>query len=291
MADSKKMLYPAQETSEVQKRSPVIELVLAGQPKRSKKSKLSEVSPALVQATKIITNAKYSAAIVPPQKLEIFDAQSQGITLKDFISQNPDIMCAINGGFFDSVSGANGAGKIPTGLVISGGSWLWHSATDVSLGCDPSREQFMKKAAKESQWYNVFFIPLDRKGGFISSSAEFDDIFRGTDYADIYLALEAGPLLVTNGALASVQYNQRSSADSPLPRTAIGVNKDGDIIIFCTKEDMTYQEVAERMQKLGAVQAMGLDGGPSSGFSSPGRPDAATGWNETLLNTIFYAKP
>ncbi len=237
---------------------------------------------------KIVTNPIYSAAIVPPSKLELFTAPPAGTTLSGFMAAHPGMPCAVNGGFFDLLPGA---GMVPTGLVISGGTCWWPSSLQVAEGQDKRRLMHADKAKRESQWSQVFFISLERDCGFISSVMEFDSRFRQTDYSDLYLAIEAGPRLISNGLLAPDEFGRLGSANTSLQRTAIGVKENGEVILFCSKVPLTFPQVAEQLLAMGAVDAMALDGGPSSGFEAGGKPSAQAGQNTSPLNTILFTLP
>ena len=86
-------------------------------------------------------------------------------------------------------------------------------------------------------------------------------------------AIGAGPRLVKNGNLAVTGKEEEFPRDITIgraPRTAVGITKDGHIILFVVDGrrtsciGMTLQELAQFMQELGAVDAMNFDGGGSS---------------------------
>lgn len=87
------------------------------------------------------------------------------------------------------------------------------------------------------------------------------------------LVLSAGPLLVENGkrnVRTSAEQIPRDISYGRAPRTAIGVKKDGTVILFVTdgrssnSAGMTLDELARYMIKLGAWTALNFDGGGSS---------------------------
>lgn len=237
---------------------------------------------------KIVTNSIYSAAIVPPSKLELFTAPPAGTTLAGFMAAHPGTPCAINGGFFDILPNDE---MVSTGLVIAQGTCWWPSSLQVAAAQDERRLAYADKAKRESKWTQVFFISLERDCGFIAPVTEFDARFRQTDYSDLYLAIEAGPRLIRNGLLTPEEFGALGSANTSLQRTAIGVKENGDVILFCAKEPLTYQQVAEHLLAMGAADAMALDGGPSSGFEAGGKPAAKAGQNASQLNTILFTLP
>ena len=96
----------------------------------------------------------------------------------------------------------------------------------------------------------------------------------GSEKADeAELVLGAGPSLVTNGKADVRSAEENIAGDiarGRAPRTAIGVKKDGTVILLVvdgrsrSSAGMSLQELADYMVKLGAVQALNFDGGGSS---------------------------
>ncbi len=96
-------------------------------------------------------------------------------------------------------------------------------------------------------------------------STELDD-------QNIIHSLANGPLLVTKGCktLPIRREGLESGLWSRNPRTAVGVNAKGEVLLVVVdgRQDesvgMTFDELADLMLELGAVDAMALDGGGSS---------------------------
>lgn len=96
----------------------------------------------------------------------------------------------------------------------------------------------------------------------------------GTDVADeAELVIGAGPSLVTDGKADVRSAEENIAGDiarGRAPRTAIGVKKDGTVILLVvdgrsrSSAGMSLQELADYMVKLGAWQALNFDGGGSS---------------------------
>jgi len=85
--------------------------------------------------------------------------------------------------------------------------------------------------------------------------------------------LGAGPMLVKNGDLFLTSTVEQFPADIAIgraPRTAIGIDKDGNLLLVVvdgrqpSSIGMTLLELAQFLRELGAVDAMNLDGGGSS---------------------------
>lgn len=110
------------------------------------------------------------------------------------------------------------------------------------------------------------------------------------DWDDVITAVGAGPSLVKDGKIivdpASEGFTEAKILSQSLTRSAIGVNSQGDIILINTIANM--QKLAEIMKELGAIQAMNLDGGASSGIYLNGKYLVQPGRN--LSNALIFVK-
>jgi len=96
-------------------------------------------------------------------------------------------------------------------------------------------------------------------------------------------AVGGGPRLLINGQFAAAQFTglegfAGSLTDRRHPRTAIGVLSDGRVVVLVADGrrpshslGMTLLELAAELRRLGAVEAMNLDGGGSSVLVAGGR--------------------
>lgn len=98
---------------------------------------------------------------------------------------------------------------------------------------------------------------------------------------NVVYACGGGDLLVENGA-ACVSFTL-DTANQSRARTAVGIRKDESLVFYTVDEHsasagLTLPELAERMQQLGCVTALNLDGGGSTalGATFPGYASAAT---------------
>jgi len=86
--------------------------------------------------------------------------------------------------------------------------------------------------------------------------------------------LSAGPRLITNGSITVNPYAENYTIPKitqySTPRSAIGITKDGKLLLV-TVPSATIKELAVVMQKLGAYNAMNVDGGASSGLYYKGQ--------------------
>lgn len=86
--------------------------------------------------------------------------------------------------------------------------------------------------------------------------------------------LSAGPRLITNGKITvnpyAEDYTIPKITEYATPRSAIGITKDNKLLLV-TVPSATIKELATVMQKLGAYNAMNVDGGASSGLYYKGQ--------------------
>ncbi len=120
-------------------------------------------------------------------------------------------------------------------------------------------------------------------------------------WKDVTYACGAGELLVSGG---KVQTDfTLDTADKPRARSAAGVRQDGTLLLYTADEasgssGLTLPELAERLQALGCVDAINLDGGGSStlGVQYPGYTGGSTvntpsdGELRPCANFIFLAR-
>ncbi len=82
-------------------------------------------------------------------------------------------------------------------------------------------------------------------------------------------AVGGGPGLLQKGQVAMAAYDERFRGDvrgGARPRTAAGIDKDGNLMLLVVdsiNKGMTLAELAGVMEKLGAGEAMNLEGGGS----------------------------
>lgn len=115
-------------------------------------------------------------------------------------------------------------------------------------------------------------------------------------------ALGAGPRLVRDGKVDVTAKRENFREDVRIgtgPRTAIGIDKDGEIMILVVdgrkpyySTGLTLTELAYTMIKLGAVDAMNLDGGGSTTMTVRGklvnRP--SDGFERSIANALIVTR-
>lgn len=91
------------------------------------------------------------------------------------------------------------------------------------------------------------------------------------DWSDVQTAIGAGPILVNNGKVAynpaKEGFTDETSFQIVVARSAIGITEDGTVLLVGNVK-CTAEELATIMVELGAVQAIAMDSGASSGLYS-----------------------
>ncbi|MDO5517305.1 MAG: phosphodiester glycosidase family protein [Clostridium sp.] len=161
------------------------------------------------------------------------------------IAQNNDAIAAINGGAFtDQSSNAQwtGNGGFPSGVIMTGGEVIHDD-----LGSGNKTELF----------------GMTKKGVMVVGKYSVDELKN----MDIQEALSFGPSLVINGKMTPMTGD---GGWGIAPRTVIGQRQDGAVIMLVidgrgvSSLGATLKEAQEVIFKLGAVNAINLDGGKST---------------------------
>ncbi|WP_234121694.1 phosphodiester glycosidase family protein [Clostridium hydrogenum] len=178
---------------------------------------------------------------------------------------------AINGGHFQDPQG-NGPGAVPNYGVISDG-------------------QIKYEDSEHPIWYDMVTIDKNGKLSVGQSGTPNDFISRG-----VVQAVAGAPYVIENGKR---NIEKGTNLEGPQPRTVIGQD-DKNRIIFLVIDGRqglalgaTAQDVQNIMLKLGAVNAVCLDGGGSSTMYYNGElinnPSSSTG--ERAIPDMLYIEP
>ncbi|MFB3895998.1 MAG: phosphodiester glycosidase family protein [bacterium] len=160
-------------------------------------------------------------------------------------------VAGINGGFFSF------SPKVPVGLVITNGK----------LVCPPLSDKPARAAIGITSTHKTVFDRVGYQDGKLMS-------INSTDWSEVTEALGGVSMLVRNGQpYVSVldDAGGKSFRITTHPRTAVGVTKDNKLIWVIVdgrqpnlSNGISLDDLANLMIKLGAVDAMNLDGGGSS---------------------------
>lgn len=118
--------------------------------------------------------------------------------------------------------------------------------------------------------FSTFYSTKDGRIGILSG-AKVKELY---NEGSVQEAIQVGPRLVTNGMVTidalSEGFKSHKILSSPGARSAIGILKNRQLI-FVTTFGATVDHLASIMKQLGAVDAMNLDGGASSGLYANGK--------------------
>lgn len=165
-----------------------------------------------------------------------------------------DAVAAMNRTYFDAYSKT--AVQVPYGYIVQDGKVIHKSSGDNR---------------------SVLLFSKDNQVEIVSGK-QFETRLKEEQ---IYGALQAGPRLVTNGKVTvdpvTEGFRDPKILTNSGARSAVGLTKDHKLILV-TVPSAKITELAQVMLQAGAYQAMGLDGGASSGLyyqgsylTSPGR--------------------
>ena len=175
------------------------------------------------------------------------------------IAEKYGAVAAVNGNTFKD-EGGSGNGGSPLGFIASQGKFLtpFSGAYPMALLCEDGSLQV---------------------GVFNQKQAEEMGVRDGVAF---------GPLLIKDG----VKQNFNPTATGLNPRTVIGQNKDGAIVLLVAdgrdadSPGASYDDMADLCLELDMVSALNLDGGPSSTMVIEGKQINGTG-----INSGFRAVP
>lgn len=163
-----------------------------------------------------------------------------GLTLSAFLNKYDAIGCTNAGGFEDE--GGTGKGGIPDGIVIRDGQIVYGSAGGSYSGF----------AGFDAE--NKLHV-----GSVTGQQALNMGIVSGTNF-------KGGPVLIQDGV------RQTGFVSGINPRTAIGQTADGTVLLIAVEGRLadslgaTFDDLADVMLSYGAINAVNMDGGSSSGM-------------------------
>jgi exopolysaccharide biosynthesis protein len=202
----------------------------------------------------------FLAAIYDPTSIKVEVTQELGSRGEyvTHMAQRNDALLAINGGGFMDPGGSSWGGT-PTGITISNGKIITNNeygrATETGgiIGFTEDGTLMLLKVNKAEEAL---------KQGVIN-------------------AVSWGPYLIVNGVTSKVNGN---GGWGPGARSAIGQRRDGVVLMLVIDSNAsrtkgaTMADLAEIMERYGAVNAANLDGGTSSVMALP-KEIAKSEWN------------
>lgn len=239
----------------------------------------------------IEVDLKQNGAVIKPY---FNPAGREGITA---FSQRFNTIAAINGGYFDTQTGASYSALVNSGSV---------QAKNIASVVRDSRTYFLTRgffSIEETRDLSVDWIyhfgnrPIDiysfanPNPNVQGTPAPSPTPLGGTAMYEIIAGIGGGPVLIKDGQIR-ITYDQEVFWGSGVgltnndPRSAVGYTQDKRIILFvadgrqATSNGISLTELATTLKQLGCVEAMNLDGGGSSqmavGTTLINRPEGGT---------------
>jgi exopolysaccharide biosynthesis protein len=166
---------------------------------------------------------------------------------------------AITGTFFDNAT------LLPVGDIVAGGKQIYRG---------PAGTGFAVRADN-----SVTFQP--RNWG------------RTYDWSDFETVLCTGPTLLRGGgnALFPIAEGYKDPSLWALrPRTAVGLTRHNKLLLVSVNRPIHLRNMRNILSKMGAVEAVGLDGGSSSGLYAGGAIRVRPGRSLTNVLTVYRVK-
>jgi uncharacterized protein YigE (DUF2233 family) len=188
-------------------------------------------------------------AVIDPKKYDLNIYQNadkeSALTIKE-IHLKDDSLLTFNGNFFTE-------DFKPTGLLMDNGTIL-------------------NEYTKAKLLNGIFAVTTDGKAKLINHG-------NGLDKKDYEFAIQSGPVLLDEKGDIAVDKNDGDKAS----RTAIGLNKEGDIVLISLKQDLLNLDneislyglakilkESPQLKEIGLKSVLNLDGGSSSGLMIDG---------------------
>lgn len=186
----------------------------------------------------------YLAAIYDPSKISVGVSKYIGFGgqyVYDMAKQQGAVLAINGGGFYDPNYNSNGAN--PLGVTIADGKIITDDAYSSNNG-----------GIIGFDWANKLVLMRDANGKEALAAGVRD-------------AVTMGPFLIVNGKMADIKGN---GGWGYAARTAIGQRKDGIVLMLVVDSNefrtqgASIKDLAEIMERYGAINAANLDGGTSS---------------------------
>ena len=221
-------------------------------------------------------------------------ASGRRLTPSQFHQKNENPVVVVNGTFFSFATNQN------LNLIIRDGKVIAHNVTSVqgkgkdstrffkvsrsALGIDRERRAdvaWVMTDSARSRARAVQDKPISRKDPYPGISRS-DTLWKKADTWKMHTAIGGGPVLVHDGRMRITNDEERmfmgKAREDLHPRTAMGYTKDGRLIILAVEgrrpkvsEGASLTDLADIFLKLGALEALNLDGGGSSCLLVMGR--------------------
>lgn len=201
------------------------------------KRKVGTVWVHLIRADLSSARIKVGVHIPPPEKFAHgkFPHQPFSSMIRE---TNPAV--AIDGTYYDTKTFQ------PVGTLVEKGEFLVRGKHGIAVCFDEQN--------------HVVFQPVSN--------------FREFPWKKFQVVLSTGPTLIRDGHIHLYPYAEKFHDPDlfrPARRSALGVTQDGELLLVATRAKIWFRDMAWIMKKLGAVQAVSLDGGSSTALYYRGK--------------------
>ena len=204
-----------------------------------------------------------------PEKWQIKPIVGDKIATTSSIAQNENVSAAINAGYFNLSDGVSAS------YIVIDGKEIANPRTNRALIENPKLQPYLEKIFNRSE----IRILQDNKGKtHYDISCHNDPIAKN---CKLIHSLQAGPQLLPKLTLEEEAFVRKDLEGNPVDaigankkaaRTAFGITKEGDLILFAVagkgqdpeSSGITMEELRVEMKTHGCVKAINLDGGAST---------------------------
>ncbi|GAB4459306.1 MAG: hypothetical protein OHK0037_04420 [Elainellaceae cyanobacterium] len=231
--------------------------------------------PVLQYRVAALPTADVHLVIVPIGAFEVAPQVSAALQpLPEFAAQ-PEIVVAINAGFFDPVNG------LTTSYIVQNGQIVADPRQNDRLMQNPSLTPYLPKILNRSEFRRYRCGTPGQELDQYAIARRADPVPPGCTLQD---ALGGGPRLLPALTLEAEGFTDPATgrdaigSTQPNARSAVGILPNGDIVLAMAAQrpsvpsasGLSLAEVAEFLRSLGVVDAMNLDGGSSTSFYHAG---------------------
>jgi hypothetical protein len=235
------------------KRSRVVKPKVAAKAKRSPKRRVPS-TPSIGYRKVVVAGVSMNVVQIDPKRPGVnlgVATAGNGLGYRDDWSRMIDRTrptAAITGTYFCTTS------SLPVGLIKVRGKTIYRGGIGTALAFSPGKGAIIRTC----------------KPGI------------GYDWSQYETVLRAGPRLVTNGQrtlFPEAEGFKDPAVFARKPRTAVAITREGKLLFVAVQKPVLLRTLADALRKLGAEDAMCLDGGGSTALYykgktlvKPGRP-------------------
>lgn len=227
------------------------------------------------------------------------DDESDNRETVESFATDQDACIAVNGGYFTMAQ--NPAAH--SGLLVENGTVRWRATRAVvrdsieyptaraAIGVGEDGSVDITWVTSSGDSVTSWAAPPSNSPGFPANP----DAQGATEPWPVVDAIAAGPRLIADGTVditADEEVFFGSSIPDVHPRTAAGVTEDGDVLLLVVdgrqpaSRGVDLNELASILLRLGAVEALNLDGGGSSTFWAGGEVLNRPGGGDNLREVM-----